>query len=251
MRSVVLVHGLMGTAAAHYGRCRDLWTHPVVEVGLPGHGPDEQVPEHPVRAAVARVREAVLAQSEPPVVIGLSYLGAAVALRAAEGLDDAVHGVVMSGYSLVVNPRTLRVWLEAFTKMAADQPRTRDHLAGLHGPEWERLLAGTVAELDDGCLCLPQTEDIEALGSPVLLINGALLENERLAAEPAAEAGADVAVVAGAGHVVPQDSPRAFVAGVEEFLDRISDRRTVFHERQRVAARAAHLTPVAAGTDGE
>jgi pimeloyl-ACP methyl ester carboxylesterase len=250
VRSVVLVHGLMGTAAAHYGRCRDLWTHPVAEVGLPGHGPDDQLPGHPAAAAVRRARDVVLAQPEPPVVVGLSYLGAAVALRAAEGLGDAVHGVVMSGYSLIVNPGTLRLWLSGFTRMAAEQQRTREHLSGLHGPGWEHLLTATVAELDDGCLTLPQRADIEALGRPVLLINGALLENERLAVQPAVQAGADVAIVGGAGHLVPQDSPRAFVAGVEEFLDRVTEGRTVFHERRRAAGRAAAAEPVAAGTEG-
>ncbi|MFG3435603.1 alpha/beta fold hydrolase [Nonomuraea sp. NPDC047897] len=250
MRSVVLVHGLMGTVTAHYERCRELWTHPVVEVGLPGHGLDEQLPEHPARAAVRRVHDAILAQPEPPVVVGLSYLGAAVALRAAESVAESVHGVVISGYSLIVSPKTLRLWLAGFTRMAAEQHRTREYLAGLHGPEWERLLASTVAELDDGCLILPQQQDIESLGTPVLLINGALLENERLAVQPAVEAGADVAIVGGAGHLVPQDSPRAFVAGVEEFLDRVSERRTVFHERRRVAERAASARPVPAGRDG-
>jgi len=248
----------MGTAAAHFEKCRALWTHPVLEVGLPGHGPDEQVPEHPAREAVRRVREVILAQPEPPLVVGLSYLGAAVALRAAEGVEDSVHGVAISGYSLIVSPKTLRLWLAGFTRVAAEQPKTREYLTGLHGPGWEWLLAGTVAELDDGCLELPQQKDIEALRAPVLLINGALLENERLAVQPAVQAGADVAIVGGAGHLVPQDSPRAFVAGVEEFLDRVSERRTLFHERRRAAERAANAKagqaadaePVAVGKDG-
>ncbi|MDF3292240.1 alpha/beta fold hydrolase [Streptomyces silvisoli] len=237
---MILVHGLMGTANTHYGPCQGLWTHPVVTVDLPGHGTDEELPSHPAAVAIDRVRAAIRAQPQPPLVVGLSYLGAAVALRAsaAEG-SRAVHGVVLSGYSLIVGPSTLGRWLTAFTDMAADQQGARAHFAQVHGPEWERLLTATTAELSDGCLTLPQVEDIERLGLPVLLINGALLENERLAVQPAAKAGADVAVVAGAGHLVPPDSPRTFVAAVEEFSTRITEQRTTFHERRRSAARAA------------
>lgn len=72
------------------------------------------------------------------------------------------------------------------------------------------------------------------------LVNGALLQNERNAIGPAAAAGADVAVVAGAGHVVPVDAPRVFAATVEEFAARIDAGRTAFHERRRAADRAAH-----------
>lgn len=249
MRPVILVHGLMGTAAAHYGPCESLWTHPVVTVGLPGHGTDRELPEHPAPVAIDRVRAAIREQPEPPLVVGLSYLGAAVALHAAaaEGAK-AVHGVVLSGYSLIVRPSTLGRWLAAFIGMAADQQRTRDHFAEAHGPAWEHLLTTTTAELDDGCLRLPQTADITSLDLPVLLINGALLENERLAVQAAAEAGADVAVVAGAGHLVPPDSPRTFVAAVEEFGDRITKQRTTFHERRRVAAGSAATVAASSGS---
>ena len=238
MRPVILVHGLMGTSDTHYGPCRRWWSQPTVHVGLPGHGADDEQPSHPARVAIDRVSSAIRAQSEPPLVVGLSYLGAAVALRAAqtEGAQ-AVHGVVMSGYSLIVQPSTLGRWLQAFIGMAADQQRTRAHFADTHGPGWEDLLTRTTAELTDGCLELPQAPDIEQLGAPVLLLNGALLENERDAIGPAAKAGADVAVVAGAGHLVPPDSPRTFVAAIEEFDERITARRTTFHERARRATR--------------
>jgi len=235
MSSAVLVHGLMGTAAAHNGAPRARWSIPTVEVGLPGHGREGAVPAHPVRAAVDRVAEAVLARPEPPVVVGLSYLGAAIALRAADAAGR-VSGVVMSGYSFLVTPATIERWLQGFTRMAARQGPTAEHFARLHGDGWERLLSATVDELADGCLRLPDLDDLRGTDRPVLLVNGALLENERLAVQPAAECGADVAVVAGAGHVVPQDSPAVFVATVEEFVGRVADGRTVFHERRRTAA---------------
>ncbi len=243
MASAVLVHGLMGTATAHYGACRARWSIPTVEVGLPGHGGDGAVPAHPVRAAVDRVAEAVLAREEPPVVVGLSYLGAAVALRAAEATGRAA-GVVMSGYSFLVTRTTIERWLAGFTRMAARQGPTAEHFARLHGHGWEGLLAATVDELADGCLRLPDLDDLRGTDRPVLLVNGALLENERLAVGPAAECGADVAVVAGAGHVVPQDAPAVFVATVEEFVARAAAGRTVFHERRRAAA------PVGGGAHG-
>ncbi|PYC80214.1 hypothetical protein C7C46_13065 [Streptomyces tateyamensis] len=232
------MHGLMGTAATHFGACAQLWTRPVVTPGLPGHGADPQVPAHPARVAIERLQAEIRAQEQAPLLVGLSYLGAAVALRAAQAADSgAVHGVVLSGYSLVVGPSTLGRWLTGFIGLAAQQQATRDHFAALHGPDWDHLLTATAAELSDGCLVLPDAADLARLELPVLLANGALLENERLSAQPAAEAGADVALLAGAGHLVPPDSPRSFVAVVEEFSDRIDQRRTTFHERRRAAER--------------
>lgn len=205
---------------------------------------------HPAAAAVERVREAIGRQASPPVVVGLSYLGAAVAFRAAqkalenaperagENSGAAVAGVVMSGYSFLLSPDTLHRWLTGFTGMAARQQAARDHFAQLHGDTWETLLTATFDELSDGCLRLPGLDDLKGFAAPVQLVNGALLQNERNAVGPAAAAGADVAVVAGAGHVVPVDAPRVFAASVEEFADRVDAGRTAFHERRRAAARA-------------
>ncbi|WP_307790326.1 alpha/beta fold hydrolase [Streptomyces actuosus] len=253
------MHGLMGTEEVHYARCRRWWNHPVTEIRLPGHGNEEEIPAHPAAAAVDRVREAIRGQLDAPIVVGLSYLGAAVAFRAAENASarapgnapDAVAGVVMSGYSFLLSPGTLDRWLVGFTSMAARQRATRDHFAHLHGDTWERLLTATFDELSDGCLRLPGLDDLRDLEVPVQLVNGALLQNERNAIVPAAAGGADVAVVAGAGHVVPMDAPRVFAASVEEFADRVDAGRTAFHERLRAGERAADRSPAGSAAGGE
>lgn len=250
VRPVILVHGLLGTEDAHYAGCRRWWSHSVTEIRLPGHGAGGEVPSHPAAAAIDRVREAIGEQPQPPVVVGLSYLGAAVAFRAAERAPSRVAGVVMSGYSFLVSPETLNRWLAGFTRMAAHQQGSRNHFAELHGEKWEKLLTATFDELSDGCLRLPDVEDLKRSEAPVQLVNGALLQNERNAIGPAAAAGADVAVVAGAGHVVPVDAPRVFAATVEEFAARIDAGRTAFHERRRAADRAAH-SDVSAAEAGE
>ena len=156
----------------------------------------------------------------------------------------------MAGYSFLVSPDTLNRWLAGFTRMATHQQGSRNHFAELHGEKWEKLLTATFDELSDGCLRLPDVEDLKRAEAPVQLVNGALLQNERNAIGPAAAAGADVAVVAGAGHVVPVDAPRVFAATVEEFAERIDAGRTAFHERRRAADRAAH-PDVSAGKSGE
>ncbi|MCH0541428.1 alpha/beta fold hydrolase [Streptomyces sp. MUM 203J] len=239
----------MGTEDTHYEGCRRWWTDSVTELRLPGHGAEGGVPSHPAAAAVDRVRGSIVEHTEPPVVVGLSYLGAAVAFRAAETLPDRVAGVVMSGYSFLVSPGTLNRWLEGFTRIAARQQRTRDHFAELHGRNWEKLLTATFDELSDGCLRLPGLDDLRQFHAPVQLVNGALLQNERNAIGPAAAAGADVAVVAGAGHVVPVDAPRVFAASVEEFADRVDTGRTAFHERRRAAARTLHTAATTKNAD--
>lgn len=207
------------------------------------------MPSHPAAAAVSGVQKLIDEQSEPPVVVGLSYLGAAVAFRAAEKTPERVAGVVMSGYSFLVSGDTLNRWLEGFTRVAARQPEARDHFAELHGEKWEELLTATFDELSDGCLRLPNLDDLKRFRAPVQLVNGALLQNERNAIVPAASAGADVTVVAGAGHVVPMDSPRVFVATVEEFVDRVNAERTTFHTRRRAAERAARTDTSAEATE--
>ncbi|MFE7410345.1 alpha/beta fold hydrolase [Streptomyces laurentii] len=245
------MHGLLGTEDAHYAGCRKWWTRPVTEIRLPGHGTGGEIPPHPAAAAIDRVREAIREQPEPPVVVGLSYLGAAVAFRAAAGAPATVAGIVMSGYSFLVSPDTLNRWLAGFTRMASHQPAAQRHFAELHGPTWEKLLEATFAELSDGCLRLPGVVDLERLPVPVQLVNGSLLQNERNAIGPAAAAGADVAVIAGAGHVVPMDAPRVFAATVEDFADRVTAGRTAFHERRRAAERAAAESGAEAGTGTE
>nr|WP_269435890.1 alpha/beta fold hydrolase [Planomonospora sphaerica] len=237
VRTIILVHGLMGTEDVHYAGCRRWWSRPVVEVRLPGHGAEPGVPEHPAASAISRVRKSITDQPAPPVVVGLSYLGAAVAFHAARNEPGAVAGVVMAGYSFLVSPDMLTRWLQGFTGMAARQRRARDHFADLHGRKWEDLLTATFDELADGCLSLPGLDDLRRFDAPLQLVNGALLQNERRAIEPAAASGADVTVIAGAGHVVPVDAPRMFAAAVEDFSDRIDTECTVFHERRRAAAR--------------
>ncbi|WBB77309.1 hypothetical protein O7606_13465 [Micromonospora sp. WMMD882] len=229
----MLVHGLLGTPEAHFGACAPWWGHPVTPFNLPGHGPRQETPGDQTAVAVDELCELVHAQPERPLLVGISYLGAAVAFRAAEKAVGSVHGLVMSGFSFTMRPDGLDRWLTAFTRMAREQQPSREYFARLHGDRWPRLISATAEELRRGLLRIPDRTDLERLDLPALLVNGALLEAERLAVQPAAQSGADVAVVAGAGHLVPRDCPRSFVAAVEEFSARIDQRRTVFHERRR------------------
>ncbi|MER7268346.1 hypothetical protein ABT344_08560 [Micromonospora carbonacea] len=251
MRPVVLVHGLLGTPEAHFGDCAPWWGHPVVPFNLPGHGPRHEAATDQTAVAVDDLCALVHAQRERPLLVGVSYLGAAVAFRAAEKAAGAVHGLVISGYSFTMAPDALERWLTAFTRMAREQQPSRAYFTQLHGEKWPRLISSTAEELRRGLLRVPDRTDLEHLDLPVLLVNGALLEAERLAVQPAAQSGADVAVVAGAGHLVPRDCPRSFVAAVEEFSARIDQERTVFHERRRAtvptASAPAPEAPTAAG----
>lgn len=231
---LVLVPGLLGTVESHYATCLPWWSdRTTTGIELPGHGGDT-MPADLMTAAVERLRAAVLATDEAPLLVGVSYLGAAVAVLGAETLHEQVRGVVVSGYSFTARPDVLRRWLHGFTRLANGQPRTQGHFAALHGDNWADLLTTVLGDLDLGRLRFPGLADVTELRLPLMLINGALLENERTAVEPAVRAGADVAVVAGAGHLVTRDSPRVFAALVDDFATRITGRHTVFHERQRI-----------------
>ncbi|MEV4494180.1 hypothetical protein AB0J84_00520 [Micromonospora arborensis] len=237
MRPVVLVHGLLGTPEAHFGACEPWWRHPVAPLNLPGHGRRQEVSGDQTAVAVNELCELIDAQPEQPLLVGVSYLGATVAFRAAEKVAGSVHGLVVSGCSFAMPPEALERWLTAFTRMAREQQPSQEYFTQLHGDRWPQLINSTTEELRRGLLRVPDRADLERLDLPVLLVNGALLEAERLAVQPAAQSGADVAVVAGAGHLVPRDCPRSFVAAVEEFGTRIDQERTVFHERRRAGAR--------------
>lgn len=229
---VVLVPGLLGTVESHYGSCRRYWsTKPAAGVELPGHGhgsPPGALPKDAVR----RVCTALSRFDVPALLVGVSYLGSAVVIQAAAQVPGLVCGVVVSGYSFTARPTVLRSWLLGFSRLAASQPATGRHFTALHGKGWTQLTQSTLRALATGELHLPQCADLTRLPVPLLLANGALLENERTAVE-AVTGYADVAVVPGAGHLVPQDNPRVFTALVEEFAIRIGQQRTVFHERER------------------
>ncbi|WP_050778025.1 alpha/beta fold hydrolase [Micromonospora sp. ATCC 39149] len=229
---LILVPGLLGTADLHYGPCLPLWAdRSVTAVELPGHGADDPVPEKLSHTAVERVVAAAALGSEPSLLVGVSYLGSAVALRAAAELGDRIRGVVVSGYSFTAQDATLRRWLSGFIRLAERSPDTGRHFEKLHGPQWPHLLTLTLEELSSGRLRLPDRDHLGHLDVPVLLANGALLEAERIAVQPVAAA-ADVAVLPAAGHLVPKDSPRLFATLVDDFDARITTRRTTFHERR-------------------
>ncbi|WP_431912630.1 alpha/beta fold hydrolase [Micromonospora carbonacea] len=229
---LILVPGLLGTADLHYGPCLPMWPdRPVTAVELPGHGADDPVPDKLSHTAVERVVAAAAPGNEPSLLVGVSYLGSAVALRAAAELGDRIRGVVVSGYSFTARDATLRRWLSGFIRSAERSPDIGRHFEKLHGSGWRRLLDLTLDELSGGQLRLPGTEHLGLLDVPVLLVNGALLEAERIAVQPVA-ATADVAVLPAAGHLVPKDSPRLFATLIDDFDARITTRRTTFHERR-------------------
>jgi pimeloyl-ACP methyl ester carboxylesterase len=229
---LVLVPGLLGTVDFHYGPCLPMWAdRHVTAVELPGHGTGDPVPEQLSPTAVERVVAAVPPGGEPSLLIGVSYLGSAVALRAAAELGDRIRGVAVSGYSFTAQDTTLRRWLAGFIRSAARNPDTGRYFAKLHGADWQRLLALTLDELSSGLLRLPDVNYLDNLDIPVLLVNGALLEAERTAVQPAAAA-ADVAVLPAAGHLAPKDSARLFATLIDDFDARITTRRTTFHERR-------------------
>ncbi|MBV8688179.1 MAG: alpha/beta fold hydrolase [Alphaproteobacteria bacterium] len=220
---IIVLHGLMGTAASHFGRPMAAWRERrrVYPVDLPGHGACKADAPAAYYSRVAdwfcRALEAV----GPAHVVGASYLGGTLGLLAARRRPDLLRSLVVTGYTAEVPPAAFVAWSASFKMLADANPGMQAAYRQLHGPRW----GDTLAAVTEDCKASYETviamrwSEIEALPLPVLLANGDLKQNEREAAgRYASGIGAITGrVIEDAGHLPMVDRPEAFAAAVEEF----------------------------------
>jgi pimeloyl-ACP methyl ester carboxylesterase len=227
----VLLHGLMGTAASHFGQQMGAWRKDrrVYPVDLPGHGTcGADAPP----AYYRRVTEwfcRALEKIGPAHVVGASYLGGTIGLLAARRRPDLVRSLVVSGYTAEVPPAAFAAWSAGFRLLADGNPQMQAAYRQLHGPRW----SATLDAVTEDCRTSYETEialrwsDIEALPLPVLLANGDFKENEREAARRYARPVGALRgrIVEEAGHLPMVDRPAAFAAAVEQFWSEHQEER--------------------------
>jgi pimeloyl-ACP methyl ester carboxylesterase len=220
---IVVLHGLMGTAASHFGKPIETWRERrrVYPVDLPGHGACKADAPAAYYSRVADWFCKALEKVGPAHVVGASYLGGTLGLLAARRRPDLMRSLVVSGYAAEVPPAAFVAWSASFKLLADANPEMQAAYRQLHGPRWSATLAAVTEDCKasyDTVIAMRWSE-IEALPLPVLLANGDLKQNEREAARRyALKVGAiSGRIIEDAGHLPMIDRPDAFAAAVEQF----------------------------------
>jgi 2-succinyl-6-hydroxy-2,4-cyclohexadiene-1-carboxylate synthase len=213
-------------------------TRRVSLVDLPGHGSSVDVPEDLDQAG--RLLAAVSANS---VIVGYS-MGARVALHAALSGSDRLLGLVLTGAHLGIQSpderakrrdadealarRIEQIGVDRFVKEWLDQPM----FAGVrHLSSSDRLLnsahglAGALRRLGTGTQ-LPLDERLSSLDLPVLLLVGDkdtkfIEQADRMARRVD---GAQIALIAGAGHACHLEQPEETFSVVDEWLGSLREK---------------------------
>ncbi|GIF43477.1 alpha/beta fold hydrolase [Actinoplanes xinjiangensis] len=219
---IYLLHGLLGTASAHFGAQMRTWArqHRVIAVDLPGHG------RCPLDAADAYLDQAVgyvttvLTRFGPGRVVAASYLGGPIAIHVAATRPDLVTSLVLTGFVPGLEQAAFLRMLGGFHVLAAEQPGLAAEYERLHGPRWK----DTLSAYGEDCArhpqrVLPGPAVLAGLDTRTHLVNGSHKTAERDAARTAGGIGPRVSgvVIDGAGHIAGHDAPEAFTAAVEAF----------------------------------
>ena len=222
---VYFLHGLLATAHIHFGPQLRAWKEElaVVPVDLPGHG-DCPLDANPRFVATAvRYALAVMDRFGPGHVIAASYLGSPVAVRSALQRPDLVQSLVLTGFAPGVPQHVFALWLESFSRLAAENNQLTQWYEQTHGARWTETLAaytGDVQERYDEDVCVSPNM-LSMLQRPALIANGAVKSNERDAATGAANLGPNVRghVIQDAGHITGCDRPEEFNQIVRAFWE--------------------------------
>lgn len=220
---VFLLHGFMGTCTAHFANQLNEWrdSKQVVGIDLPGHGKVAPDAEGPYWTCALEYVTTILDRFGGGHVIGLSYLGGAVAARLAAERPEFVTSLILSGFVPEIPQVAVTGWVLAFRSLAEQHEEIAAEYERLHGPRWEETLRHVCEHIVSdypGTVRITR-EHLAELSQPVLLVNGTRRTDEREVAGslPVRPGVLDVALLPGAGHIAPHDSPRLFNAHAEEF----------------------------------
>jgi pimeloyl-ACP methyl ester carboxylesterase len=225
---VYLVHGLLGTAYAHFGAQITGWRgrYQVVPVDMPGHGRCPVAAGEPYLVGALDYLTAVVRRFGPGRVIGASYLGGPLAVRLAAARPDLVDSLVLTGFAPGLAEDVFLRWVAGFQLLAERGTELAAEYDRLHGPGWRGTLLAFTADVGRAYRQRAEVrpESLGALEMDVLIVNGSLKSVERAAAAGAHTFGPNVSglVIEGAGHIASHDAPAAFNRAVERFWDRRS-----------------------------
>jgi pimeloyl-ACP methyl ester carboxylesterase len=229
--TVYLLHGLLATGYAHFAGLIQRWrqTHRVVPLDLPGHGRCPQDASRPYYQGCLEYLLAQIAELGPGHLVGASYLGGSVALRAALVAPQSVRSLVLTGYVPEAPHAVVNRWTESFLGLTARDPELVEHYQRLHGARWRQTLETVLAEIREAypTAVAVTREQLGGLRVPTLLLNGSLKSDERAAAAalPSLSPQLDAGLVPGAGHIPSHEQPELFGTMVEHFWRRLDGAR--------------------------
>jgi pimeloyl-ACP methyl ester carboxylesterase len=228
---VYLLHGLLATSYAHFAALIRRWREhfQVVPLDLPGHGRCPLAAERPYYAACVDYLHAQMAAHGPGHVVGASYLGGSVALRACLAAPQAFRSLVLTGYVPEAPHGVVNRWTESFFGLTARDPGLCEHYQRLHGARWRQTLETVLAEIREAypTAVAVGKDQLAGLQTPTLLLNGSLKSDERAAAAalPSLSPRLDAGLIPGAGHIPSHEQPLLFAALVEHFWENLDTRK--------------------------
>jgi pimeloyl-ACP methyl ester carboxylesterase len=231
-KTLVFIHGSGGDHTAWFYQYSQLKNdYNVAALELPGHGSSGGTGEQDIFKYVEWVRSALPAFGIlKPVIIGHS-LGAAIALTFAVQYGELLSGIVPfgGGAKMPVNPAILDgvrkdpEAILAFTAKIAVAKKNRERLA----PILAKRKADPEALYGDFLACdrLDISDRVGQIKVPTLIICG--LE-DKMTPPAYSEAlrdsilGAQLALIAEAGHLVMMEDPEAFNSALKTFVDSLA-----------------------------
>lgn len=220
---VYFLHGLLGTAYAHFSAQIRRWSGELapVPVDLPGHGRCQVDAGEPYLDVALEYLTAVVSRFGRGRLVGASYLGGPLAVRLALARPDLVGSVVLTGFAPGLSRDVFVQWVSGFHTLARRNAELAAEYDRLHGSRWRDTLTAFGADVEHAYeqRVLVRPESLGELQADVLIVNGSFKSVERTAAERAAELGPRVhgVVIDEAGHIASHDAPDRFCAAVEAF----------------------------------
>jgi len=171
----------------------------------------------------------------PGHVVGASYLGGSISLRAALEAPECFHSLVLTGYVPEAPHSVVTRWTESFFTLAEHNLEIVEQYNQLHGPRWRQTLEVVAAEIRDAypTAVAVTREMLRFLKVPTLLLNGSRKSDERASAAtlPAIAPFLDAGIIPGSGHIPSHEQPMLFALHVENFWSSLEQRATAVNGR--------------------